>query len=177
MKVKEFIEFCKNQHDIHCNQKYGDIHPYSFHLELVSKQAKLFKHILDKNDYELTIYGCWGHDLIEDARMTYNDIKNMVGEQVADIIYCCTEEKGKNRTERHSQKFFDELKENELAIFVKLCDITANVKYSLLTNSSMYSKYKKEFPKLKENIYVEKYDEMFNYLESLLNINSNIKTI
>lgn len=170
MKSKEFIEFCKNQHDIVCNQKYGTIHPYSFHLELVSKQAYLFKKLVSKDDFGSVVAGCWGHDLIEDARLTYNDIKDMVGESIADIVYCCTEEKGKNRGERHSQKFFDELKENELAIFVKLCDIIANVKYSLLTNSSMYSKYQKEFPKLKSNIYLDKYEEMFNYLQRLLEI-------
>jgi (p)ppGpp synthase/HD superfamily hydrolase len=170
MKTKEFIEFCIDQHDNICNQKYGKIHPYSFHLELVANQANLFGKILSKKELELVTMGCWGHDLIEDARLTYNDIKDLVGDSVADIIYCCTEEKGKSRLERHSQKFFDELKQNELAIFVKLCDIIANVKYSILTNSSMYSKYQKEFPKLKENIYLEKYDEMFNYLERLLNV-------
>lgn len=38
-----FIEFCKHQHDVECNQKYNKILPYSFHLNLVAEQAKKWK--------------------------------------------------------------------------------------------------------------------------------------
>lgn len=166
----DFIEFCKNQHNVVCNQKYGKIHPYSFHLDMVYEQAKLFMNLVpsDEPHYSNIIAGIYGHDLIEDARITYNDIKEMYNKEVADIIYCCTEEKGKNRSERHSEKFFNELKQNEDAVFVKLCDIIANVKYSLLTNSSMFYKYRNEYPHVKEMLYMEQYDEMFNYLEYIL---------
>lgn len=171
MTTQEFIRFCKHQHDVECNQKYGKDHPYSFHLDLVATQAKKFEELLGDFDLDLDktiMAACYGHDLIEDARVTYNDIKEMVGEKIADIIYCCTEEKGKNRDQRHSEKYFSELKENELAIFVKICDITANVKYSLLTDSGMLKKYRKEFPKVKEHLYVEKFKPLFDHLESIL---------
>lgn len=111
--------------------------------------------------------GCWGHDLIEDARVTYNDIKNRVGADVADIIYCCTEEKGKDRPGRHPEKYYLELAENNLAIFVKLCDITANVTYSILTKSSMYDTHKEEHKKTHKYLYRIEYKPMFDYLEKL----------
>jgi (p)ppGpp synthase/HD superfamily hydrolase len=170
-RFEKFREFAVNQHDVVCNQKYGDMHPYSFHLDLVVSQVKQFYNDVGFTNVEKinVLCGAIGHDLIEDARVTYNDIKHRVGDGVADIIYCCTEEKGKNRDERHSEKYFNELKENELAVFVKLCDIIANVKYSLLTNSSMYNKYKKEYPKVKEKLYIDRYQELFVYLEKLLN--------
>ena len=169
---EDFREFAINQHDVVCNQKYGDIHPYSFHLDLVVSQVRLFyNHVNFSRTEQLNVLcGAIGHDLIEDARVTYNDIRYKVGVEVADIIYCCTEEKGKNRDERHSENYFNELKENELAVFVKLCDIIANVKYSLLTNSSMFNKYRKEYPKVKEKLYIERYDILFVYLEKLLSI-------
>ena len=31
----------------------------------------------------------------------------------------------------------------------------------------MYEKYKKEFPKFKEKVYIAEYDEFFRYLESI----------
>ena len=38
---------------------------------------------------------CWGHDLIEDTRVSYNDVKGQLGEEAADIIYALTNEKVK----------------------------------------------------------------------------------
>lgn len=168
----EFRDFCINQHDIVCNQKYDGTLPYSFHLNAVVAQIQLFNNIISSselNPYNIRM-GCYGHDLIEDARITYNDIKELTNESVADIIYCCTEEKGKDRAGRHNQKYFDELKVNNEAVFVKLCDIIANLKYSLLTNSSMFTKYKKEYPHLKSELYREEFDEMFKYIERLLTV-------
>lgn len=167
-----FRDFCIRQHDIVCNQKYDDTLPYSFHLEAVALQIQLFTDVIENCGLDVNniVMGCYGHDLIEDARMTYNDIKELTNESVADIIYCCTEEKGKNRAGRHNQKYFDELKVNNEAVFVKLCDIIANLKYSLLTNSSMFTKYKKEYPHIKSELYREEYDEMFKYIERLLTV-------
>lgn len=167
MNVKDIYK----RHDEYCNQKYGkDDLPYSFHLKAVVAQASKYKQLINVN-YSLTdlLLAAAGHDLIEDARMTYNDILQDSNYAVAGIIYACTEEKGKNRDERHSQKFFDELKQNRLAVYVKLCDIMANVLYSLISDSSMYDKYQKEFPRLYRELYeVGEYELLWNDLKTLL---------
>lgn len=168
-----FAEYCIKQHDVVCNQKYGDNLPYSFHLFAVESQFKKFRHLLlTTHQYELEQVqnAIWGHDLMEDARLTYNDIKNWVGEEVAEIVLCCTDSIGRNRSERKDDDFWNRLTSNEYAIFVKLCDVIANVKYSLLTNSTMYNKYGKEFPNFKKRAYREQYKEMFDYLEKLLSL-------
>ena len=159
-----------NQHDVVCNQKYDKTLPYSFHLECVRNEAKQWLTLLDDSDHLLVLKGAVGHDLIEDARLTYNDVADKVGEEVADIIYACTEERGKNRGERHSDKYYEVLVENRLATFVKLCDIIANVKYSVLTNSSMLVKYRSEFSSVKEKLFREEYRKMFDYLDKLLSV-------
>lgn len=191
-----FQEFCINQHDVVCNQKYNKTLPYSFHLEMVYKQFEKFSHIFkddfipknpnNRNTYDIDVNiiladACYGHDLIEDARMTFNDIKQMdvydnfnANEILANIIYCCTDEKGKDRAERHNDKFYNELKGNKYAVFVKLCDMIANVTFSLLLNSSMYRKYQKEFPHfykmVNDGSELEELDPMFEYLETLLEV-------
>lgn len=162
------IAYCKQQHDVECNQKYDKTLPYSYHLKLVNNFAKKFIYLLpDKNEARLAMAGTWAHDLIEDARITYNDIKDKFGEPLAEIVYCCTEEKGKSRYERHSQKFYDELKANKIAVFVKLCDIIANSCYSMTTNSSMFAKYKSEYDKTKMHLYRQEFMPMFAFLERL----------
>lgn len=184
--MKTFIDFCKYQHDIECNQKYDGNLPYSFHLNLVAKQVKKFDYILKPEEKILVLYGAWGHDLIEDARVTYNDVKlfkhpsplwngkviedDFEMPQLADIIYACTELRGKNRSERHGAEYIKGLKDCRLGLFVKLCDIAANIGYGLLTNSGMYDKYKIEFPKLKEQLYTEEFKPLWDYIEKLLNI-------
>jgi len=188
--MKEIIEKIYHQHDVVCNQKYGDNLPYSFHLKAVEAQGEKFIHLIENTQIEnpdnyrsysvsllyIVRIALSGHDLLEDARLSYNDIKNLVCKEfgntiaeeiLAEIIYCLTDEKGKNRAERKNEKYYNELKENKLAIFVKLADIAANTLYSKLTGSSMYEKYKKEFPAFKEKVYVEEYEEFFQYVNSL----------
>lgn len=178
LKTTEAVkEYFINLHDAECNQKYATYltNPlnYSFHLEMVVKQAQKFN-LLIQNDDDFTniVWGCWGHDAIEDARQTYNDVKDVVGYDVAEIIYLCTESKGRTRSERHSDEFYAELSTNRLAIFVKLCDIIANVKFGLLTNSTMYLKYQNEYSKTKSFLYRDEFKDMFDYLEELLKINN-----
>jgi (p)ppGpp synthase/HD superfamily hydrolase len=167
-RLESFIEFCVERHDIVCNQKYAGALPYSCHLKWVASNGKKFLHLIDEGDRNLAIAGCYGHDLIEDARMTYNDIKQLWGFELAEIIYACSEEKGRTRSERHSADFFMNLSTNDIAIFVKLCDIAANVKFSMLDNSSMLVKYQLEFGQVKDYLYTPKYEVLFEYIEKLL---------
>lgn len=173
-EYQDFIRWCEVQHNEICNQKYEGL-PFSVHLNWVMAQARLFKKLVPKNDWWLVLAACAGHDLIEDARVTYNDIVDKGGTELADIIYACTEEKGRNRDERHSMKYYVELAKDPLAIFVKLCDIIANVKFSLLTNSSMLSKYRKEHEKTVRYLYLPltPFGEMFRYLDALLKVEPN----
>ena len=186
--MQKFRELIYNQHDGVCNQKYGDGLPYSFHLKCVESQGEKFLHLItdeyirnlsnmsSKPESVRGIVRCAliAHDVIEDGRFTYNDVRDTVNlgsyiasDMVADIVYCVTDEKGKTRGDRKSAKYYTELKENKLAVFVKLADLAANTLYSKLTGSSMYDKYKEEFPKFRQLVYVEEYEEFFNYVENL----------
>lgn len=163
-------------HDVECNQKYSKTLPYSFHLGKTYKQGVKFKHLIYKNcpssaqDWANVITGLWGHDSLEGDFVTYNDLKALYGEVAAEIIYRCTDERGRTRLDRHSDKQLQELAEHRLAVFVKLCDLIANVKFGLLDNSSMFHRYKGEYPRLKGWIYREEFKEMFDYLEQLFSI-------
>lgn len=179
--IQDVKAFFFDLHDNKVNQKYNKTLPYSFHLEMVYLQGEKFKHLITNRNELLNsfsfesiwysvVVGLYGHDAIEDARLTYNDLKERFGTESAEIIYLCTEEKGRNRSERHSEKYYVELSQNNLAVFVKLCDLIANVKFSFLTNSSMFEKYKSEYPKVKHFLYKEEYKEMFDYLEKIFGI-------
>jgi (p)ppGpp synthase/HD superfamily hydrolase len=171
--INEARDYFYHLHDVECNQKYSNNLPYSFHLDLVGKQADLFKKYIPFDDpyYSAVWIGVYGHDSIEDARVSYNQIKDMFGELSAEIIFLCTEYKGRSRAERKPDQFYIELKENDLAVFVKLCDIIANSKFSLLTNSTMFEKYKSEYKnKVRKYLFSENYRDMFVYLDKIYEI-------
>ena len=116
---------------------------------------------------------CWGHDLIEDTRVSYNDVKDHLGQEAADIIYALTNEKGKNRKERANDKYYEGIRNTKGAVFVKLCDRIANVQYSKMTGSRMFEMYKKENESFELMIgrYTANQDlePMFQYLINLFN--------
>lgn len=166
VKIKRISEI----HDIDVNQKYSKILPYSFHLDSVRKFALEFINLIPF-EYEFDILvACQGHDLIEDARMTYNDVVILTNKFTADIIYSCTELRGRTRSERHGEEYIDGLKDNKYGLFVKLCDLMANISFSLATNSKMYYKYQKEFVHFKKELYLDEYKPMFDFIDKLLNV-------
>jgi hypothetical protein len=101
---KYWREFCQNQHDVVCNQKYNKTLPYSFHLDLVSGHADRFYEYIEWPG--VPTFNVWkakfvaqGHDLIEDARLSFKDIiselsRSIYQEDATDIaeaIFACTD--------------------------------------------------------------------------------------
>lgn len=126
------------------NHMYDSYIPYRFHLQMVVEAFKKFKYLIPEKDWEDIELACWAHDTIEDTRSSYNDVKEILGERVADIVYALTNEKGKNRKERANEKYYEGIVNTPGATFVKLCDRIANVQYSIVTGSRMFEMYKKE---------------------------------
>jgi (p)ppGpp synthase/HD superfamily hydrolase len=176
------IQWCIDQHR-NTNHFYDTYLPYEFHLRMVAQVADDFIHLVEDryiqdsymNSFRASLkLACWGHDLIEDTRTNYNDVKKMFGENVADIIYAVTNEKGKNRSERANDKYYEGIRNTPGAVFVKLCDRIANVQYSKMTKSRMFETYKKENDHFLTSLgFVEgqahPLGEMCHYLENLFN--------
>jgi len=143
MNLNQKIEWIINQHSS-TNHLYDDYLPYQFHLKMVVGVYKKYQHLIEEIRREDVELACFGHDLIEDTRVSYNDVKQKLGYHAAEIIYALTNEKGKNRSERANEKYYNGIMEIKYAPFVKLCDRIANVEYSKMTKSRMFDLYKKE---------------------------------
>ena len=171
------IKWCIDKHN-ETNHMYDTYLPYEFHLRMVAKVAEKFIELIPNlNDGETALrdtvlLATYGHDLIEDTRVSYNDVKENLGLGSADIIYACTNEKGKNRKERANEKYYEGIRNTQGAVFVKLCDRIANVQYSKMTGSRMFDMYKKEninfMIKLGREV-GDPYEPMFQYLINLFN--------
>lgn len=110
---------------------------------MVALEVLRFKHCTDIH-IAVLIKAAYGHDLIEDTRVTYNDVLKQTTIEVANIIYALTNEKGRNRKERADNLYYVGIVNTPGAVFVKLCDRIANVRFGILTNSPMVEMYKKE---------------------------------
>jgi (p)ppGpp synthase/HD superfamily hydrolase len=147
MTQEEKIQWIYEQHRA-TNHYYDKYLPYEFHLNMVAQVARDYQHIMTQ-DFQLrdeVILAAYGHDLIEDTRVSYNDVREVLGVNVADIIYAVTNEKGKTRKERANEKYYAGIRSTPYAVYVKLCDRIANVQYSKMTKSRMFEMYKKENP-------------------------------
>jgi (p)ppGpp synthase/HD superfamily hydrolase len=150
------------------NHKY-DGKPYEVHLELAFEFACKYVHLLpDDKTVSEVLSAVWIHDVIEDCRQNYSDVKNVLGENVAEIVYALTNEKGKNRKERANDKYYEGIRNTPFADYVKICDRLANVYYSKLHNPSLLYVYKKEHDHFKKELWNVLYKEMFDELETFL---------
>lgn len=167
-KIKQFaIDSHKS-----VNHKY-DGKPYKVHLKMVYQYALKYIDLLPNMTIELMMLilaAAWMHDTIEDCRLTYNDVKSYCGKLVADITFALSNEKGKTRKDRANKKYYDDMITVDYAPFLKICDRLANIKYSKKKGSSMFEKYKAEYPEFREHLYDVRYMPMFYEMEILLGL-------
>jgi (p)ppGpp synthase/HD superfamily hydrolase len=171
------IQWCIDQHR-NTNHFYDTYLPYEFHLRMVAQVAEKFINLIpdwtDGNEVfrDSIKLAAYGHDLIEDTRVSYNDVKEQLGQEAADIIYAVTNEKGKTRKERANNRYYEGIRNTKGAVFVKLCDRIANVQYSKMTKSRMFEMYKKENDDFMTELGYgfnnsHEYSVMFDYLMDL----------
>lgn len=165
-ETNEIATYATHLHDTVCNQKYGD-KPYSVHLFRVEMMVRDYGYLVceNKEDALVMFFAAYFHDAIEDARQTYNDILKIARKYLpseaallaTEIVYALTDEKGRTRQERASDKHFEDIRDTKYAPFIKWCDRFANLEYSIEHESRMAELYKKEMPSFIERLGGEKY--------------------
>ena len=127
----------------HKNQTYGGIFPYMKHIYDVIDVLKRFD--FKGNKY---LIGAALHDVMEDDSISYNDIKKHFGVEVAEMVYCVTDELGRNRKEK-KEKTLPKTASNPDAIILKLGDRIAN-----LEMGGKLSMYGEEYTEFKGALYL-----------------------
>lgn len=150
---------------LHGAQTY-DGYPYYYHLEEVVDVLKEFGFTEDK--YMISGYL---HDSIEDGATSYQKIKRKFGEEIAEIVYCVTDELGRNRKERKT-KTYPKINGNRDAVIVKLADRIANMRNSIKNDSPQKEMYMDEYIEFRNALSIHTEDnelqEMWMELDNLL---------
>lgn len=196
-----FRDAIVDRHDNFVNQKYEDREgyvqlPYSFHLiateniaikyaQLVFNEEKLNSVVSDTKGIiwsdSPTSYSTYikcvaiAHDCLEDARMTFGDLKKLLRKHFGGNGYFCDavamscyrlmDEKGVCREGRKNKKYYDELLTDEVAMYIKLCDRLANVMYGKLMGGDMIDKYRKENHKFISQLYLSKFEPLIKEIK------------
>ena len=121
----------------HGLQDYDGIFPYEKHLDDVVEVLKRFSIVAPK-------FICAGylHDSIEDGAISYAKIKRHFGVEVAEMVFCVTDEMGRNRAEKKA-KTLPKTASNPDAVILKLADRIANIEHG--GKIDMYAKEYEDF--------------------------------
>ena len=148
------------------NQHY-DEHPYFYHLNKVATHViEYLPSIVEKEEDILPVlFGAYFHDSIEDARLTYNDVKKIAEKYMSleqaflatEIVYALTNEKGRNRHERANDKYYEGIRNTKYAPLVKACDRLSNYEFAKATKSRMVKMYESEMDEFINHIDITKY--------------------
>lgn len=159
-KARQYAISCHSE----TNHKYNN-EPYEVHLKMVYVQAFKYRELVPENHRDNFLAAAWTHDVIEDCRQTYNDVRQSTNTEVAELTYALTNEKGRNRKERASDKYYEDMKSCPYAVLLKVCDRLANLQYSIDTGSRMTEMYLRENPQFIDRLYVGVYAEAFRDLQ------------
>ena len=176
--AKEIETIRQSAHKLHehVNQSYDGVHPYGFHLDMVADSVYKYGYEVCAGEEDVLplFFGAYYHDSIEDARLTYNDVKAAARRYMSDgqafvaaeIAYALTNDKGRTRAERAGEKYYQGIRETPYAPFVKLADRLANISYSFAhcneANVHMKGVYQKELPHFLKAITVSSDDIRFS---------------
>lgn len=160
------------------NHKYGSKRePYYVHLNKIFETAYKYHGYIEKDKQDIVFASCFLHDTIEDCRINYNDLNKIFNKEIADIVYAVSNEKGKNRKERENDKYYEGIKTNKYATFVKLCDRIGNVDYSIDNNSPQLKMYAASMKDFVEKLYDGDFTQMFAYLIAVGNLYNYIDNL
>lgn len=165
-KIQKAREFANDAHGS-TNQMYDGGPYFNNHIEPVVEVCKKYLYLIADDEQEDVVCALYLHDVIENCRVTYGDLKKEFGEKVADIVYNVSSEMGKNRKERN-ERTYPKIAQCPLSVFVKLCDRIANSTYDI--EGSMFKKYKEEYEGFRKALFPSRgarFVHMWNSLENL----------
>lgn len=159
-------------------------YPYSLHLTAVANTGKQYIHLIEDEMRLDVMLGIDTHDLMEDCRINFNDLKEMFFDitedepdfmnhelRFPDFVYNVTNELGRNRKEK-AEKTYPKIAACKYSTFIKLCDRIANMKFSYYINDpkDMFKKYKSEFPDFYRALHNADhgFDPMWQELQALM---------
>lgn len=118
----------------HGDQKYGT-YPYEVHLTNVVN-VLLRNNILPTTEDTIDLWiGAWLHDVLEDTNATKEELIDMFGIAVFEMVNSLTDGEFGDRKEK-KEVMYQKLVLNQNGTIIKLADRIANLEFSIINNNS-----------------------------------------
>ena len=157
------------------NQKYDHVLPYGFHLKMTVSYVSRYGYLVAETEADILIlYASGGGFVLPEG------VRQHLEDQVPEIVYALTNEKGRNRGERANDLYYQGIRQTKFASFIKMCDRLANIQYTMMFvfANRMLDVYRKEYPEfirsISEGAVTQVPDVMKEEAERLLNSESYI---
>ncbi len=148
----------------HADQKYGS-RPYSYHLQKVVNIARFYSSLIPKEALEDVICAAYLHDVLEDTLCTQDEILRALNPRILLIVKLLT------KNSSNLEEYFDQVSQDDLAIFVKLCDRYANVLACVYDGEDQkLAKYKEQNPMFNRILLRNNYKPIFDWIEDYLSL-------
>lgn len=142
-------------HSIHPQVQFAKMFAKGAHIGQTHSGRPFWCHLEDVantlESYNLAtrelLCAAWLHDTIEDTPTTYQDLKQLFGEEIAELVWAVTDEMGRNRKERKEKSHAKNFATRESTI-LKLADLYVNVKAAIDYESKKIKMYVKEWDEL-----------------------------
>ncbi|MFW9801147.1 MAG: HD domain-containing protein [Candidatus Thorarchaeota archaeon] len=139
-------------HSIHPQVQFAKMFAKGAHIGQTHSGRPFWCHLEDVantlDSYNLAtgelLCAAWLHDTIEDTPTTYQDLKQLFGEEIAELVWAVTDEMGRNRKERKEKSHAKNFATRESTI-LKLADLYVNVKASINYETGHLKMYAKEW--------------------------------
>ena len=159
----------------HGNQDHGCL-KISEHLQDVTDNVR--KHYdphVNISEPEEVIAAAWLHDCVEDTKTTNDEICDIFGDRVGDLVELVTDKSGRNRLERHLRTYHA-IRRDPDATLIKLADRRHNHARSIKYGEKYAIMYRDEYLRFKFALYNpgqfvalwNELDEQYKQLEDLL---------
>lgn len=161
-KIKRARELANR---LHGQQKYGEF-PYVVHLWDVANVARRFGFGGD-----VVVAACLLHDILEDTLMTYSQLLQEFGPDIADAVLAVTKDQSLPTRKEKNREVNARTAKSFIAIVIKLCDRIANCESGEKNNM-----YKKEHTEFKHTLMSENLpgafvlEPLWDHLDDLLGL-------
>lgn len=148
----------------HADQKYGD-KPYFDHLKMVANTAILYSELIPREALEDVICAAYLHDILEDTLCTQDEILRALNPRILLIVKLLT------KNSSNPEEYFNQVAQDDLAIFVKVCDRFANIACCIRDdNDDKLAKYKEQNPIFYRILLRENYRYLFDQIKEFFEL-------
>lgn len=136
----------------HGDQAHGSLKIGDHLQNVVDHVNKHYDSKVNVSDREEVLAAAWLHDVLEDTNVTFEQVEDQFGFDVACMVEALTDKQGKNRMERHL-KTYHAIRRNPDATLIKLCDRRHNHERSIQHCESYAAMYRSEYIYFKFALY------------------------